>query len=518
LARVVHFLGDRVEAGLRRANFWLLAAFSVGYFAATWLLACRKPIWYDEFFTLHLSRLPHLADLWAALAEGTDLNPPVGYLAVRLAQAVLGDGAWVARLPSAVGFWILCLCLFRFVARRAPLLYAWIALLLPLTTVAYSFAYEARAYGLVLGFCGLSLVCWQAVAEGGGRRRQALAGLALSLAAALWTHYYAVLLLVPLALGEGVRTWIRRRVDRPVWAAFAVAALSLGLLWPLVAQARTFAGTFWARPEWAAVKPAYLALLPPLKTPLLVALVALVFYPERGPIPGRGGPSHEMAAALGLAALPVLGMLLGEYVTGVFTFRYILPAVAGLSLVVAFVSCRRSAGCVFLGGALLLCLLQIAVQQGNREYARLTNESARIAAACDYLGANSSAGLPVVVSGPLPFLELAHHASPELAARLYYLSDPALSQHYLHHDTAERALRNLRRRVPVGVVDYGDFLAGHHRFLVYGDDGWLRPALQAAGARFEARGRCEGRGLYLVDTVGDAGSPKGDERVTSHGD
>jgi hypothetical protein len=504
LSQALRVLGDRVEACLRRTNFWLLAAFSAAYFAGASLLACRKPIWYDEFFTVHLARLPRLTDLWQALAEGTDLNPPLGFLATRLCRAVLGEGAWAARLPAAAGFWVLCLCLFRYAGRRGSRLYAWVALLFPLTTVIAPFAYEARPYGLVLGFCGLSLVCWQAAAEG-KRRGPALVGLALALAAALWSHYYAVLLLLPVALGEGVRTWTGRRVDWPVWAALGTAALSLGLLWPLLAGARAFAGGFWSRPDWAAVKYAYVFLLLPIQTPLLAALVALVLYPEQARAPRGGGPlPHEMAAALGLAALPLPGVLLGKWVTGVYTFRYVMAVAAGVGLLVAFIACRRSGRCPLLGGALVVCLLVVAGVRGCREYDRLTGESDRIVATCDYLGAGNSGGLPVAVAGPLSFLELVQHAPADLAGRLVYLSDPAESRLYLGEDTAEHALRRLRRWAPVNVVGRGDFLAGHRQFLVYGDGGWLRRSLEAAGARFEACGGCRGQGLYLVRTAGDA--------------
>ena len=40
----------------------------------------------------------------------------------------------------------------------------WLALLVPLCTNAYYYAHEARAYALVLGCGGLSVLCWQAAA------------------------------------------------------------------------------------------------------------------------------------------------------------------------------------------------------------------------------------------------------------------------------------------------------------------------------------------------------------------
>jgi hypothetical protein len=146
----------------------------------------------------------------------------------------------------------------------------------------------------------------------------------------------------------------------------------------------------------------------------------------------------------------------------------------------------------------------VAGVRACREYGRLTGEAGRIAATCDYLGAGNSGGLPVAVAGPLSFLELVQHAPADLAGRLVYLSDPAASRHYLGENTAEQALRRLRHWVPVHVVDRGDFLAEHRQFLVYGDGGWLRRVLEAGGARFEPCGGCQGQGLYLVRTAGDA--------------
>jgi len=101
----------------------------------------------------------------------------------------------------------------------------------------------------VLGFAAFSLLCWQSLADD-RRRILSLAGLSASLAAALASHYYAVLIFVPLVLGEGARTIVRRRLDPWVWLAFAVATIPLWVFLPLIQSGRQLSGTFWAKPRW----------------------------------------------------------------------------------------------------------------------------------------------------------------------------------------------------------------------------------------------------------------------------
>src|SRR5262249_18522328 len=141
------------------------------------------------------------------------------------------------------------LCLFRFVSRRSTIVYGIAAMLFPLSTGAYYYAFEARPYGLVLGLAGLAMICWQSLAEGEGRALP-LAGLALSLAAAVSCHYYAVLVLIPFVCGEAARTLSRRRLDLPVWAAMAASLVPLLIFFPLIARARSYSKVFWSQPSW----------------------------------------------------------------------------------------------------------------------------------------------------------------------------------------------------------------------------------------------------------------------------
>jgi hypothetical protein len=53
------------------------------------------PFWFDEIFTFHAANQPTISDVWRALANGVDLNPPLNYLLAR--------GAATAGIPAISG-------------------------------------------------------------------------------------------------------------------------------------------------------------------------------------------------------------------------------------------------------------------------------------------------------------------------------------------------------------------------------------------------------------------------------
>ena len=75
--------------------------------------ASQKLLWHDEFFTLHVSRLP-LSNLWAAFATPSDQTPPLFHLVTRAFTWLLGDRLIAIRLPAMLGFLLAMLCLYQF--------------------------------------------------------------------------------------------------------------------------------------------------------------------------------------------------------------------------------------------------------------------------------------------------------------------------------------------------------------------------------------------------------------------
>jgi hypothetical protein len=192
----------------------------------------------------------------------------------------------------------------------------------PLVTAAYGFALEARPYGLFLGFSAAALLCWQLRSDGTGGLAAAV-GLGACLALASASHYYAVFVVVPIALGEAVRSRQRRRLDAPVLVALAAAFVPLLLSAPFVRAAHGLSATFWAKPHldsavdwfgWLLLSPAIPRdrLSVGEATAFVVVSLLLALYLLLAPLPARAASGLRGAradlvliiagAALGVAA------------------------------------------------------------------------------------------------------------------------------------------------------------------------------------------------------------------------
>src|SRR5258707_3773108 len=109
---------SRLEQRLGERPYRWLILLSLLYFAAIAAKAQLKPFWFDEIFTVYLSRLD-FASLWKGLSEAVDLNPPGIYLLTRLSQKTFGgEGLIVSRIPCMLGVWVMMICLYPFVSAR----------------------------------------------------------------------------------------------------------------------------------------------------------------------------------------------------------------------------------------------------------------------------------------------------------------------------------------------------------------------------------------------------------------
>lgn len=490
----------RVAAALGAWQWWIVGAISLLYLSVTCVLAHHKLFWNDELFTVYIAGLPTLADIWAILATGVEQLPPTFHLLTRLLMGVFGEHHLTVRLPAILGVGVMGICLFVIVSRRTSPGYGLIGMLLPLATQppvaqAYSYAYEARPYGLVLGLSAASLLCWQSATEG-RRRILSLAGLTATLAAALASHYYAVLVFVPLAAGELARSLGRRRLDLPIWIAFGLATIPLWLFLPLIRAGRTLATTFWAQPQWAALVGFYHNILSPAAVPFVAILLILCLYAvarasavEKGKVPPPASPPlHEVVAALGYLAIPALALVLAKFVTGAFTDRYVLPAVIGLALIVPWGAYhlldRRATMATVLAALLGAWFVPLVGLQPARQ---LRQDRVNLEAVYRLFRMTAPGDVPIVIASPHAFLQLTYYAPPDLASRFVYLVDPATAVRYLGTDTAELGIREFRRWTPLLIEDYPAYLARHPRFLVYsrGPWVWLLPELEARRFRVQ---------------------------------
>ena len=267
---------------------------------------------------------------------------------------------------------------------------------------------------------GLASLAWWAWAEAasGHRRNRCLAILGLSLAAGLWNHYYAVLVYAPILSGEAVRTIRSRHVDPGVSIAVAGSLLAAVPLLPLIRVSSAQAPNFWARPTTADILATYRFLFDSLSAiefrwtiaAIVVLLTIARFRPVQERPVSRRLPAHEIAAGITCLVLPVLAVLLGVLVTGVFVPRYALPAVAGVSMAIPLALDRvgwraRASELVLLS---VLTVTYLGTLPSLRSAGRFVNP----VAARPLLSSALRMPGPTVASGQLWYLQLWYLRAP----------------------------------------------------------------------------------------------------------
>jgi mannosyltransferase len=226
------------RTAVRLPAWWPLAA--LGLLAAALRLSTLdlQSFWYDEAFTpIHVLH----PSLWATLRSvaHTENTPPLWYVLAWADSRVLGTGEVALRLPSALAgiatvpvAWAIGR---ELAGRRAAIVCAALVAVNPLF-VWYS--QEARAYGLFVLLGALAMLCFLRALREPTRSRMAM--FALSGVLALLTHYFAVFLLIPMAL------WLvwDGRTRRAALPALGVLALVGAALLPLI-SAQGGHGTQW---------------------------------------------------------------------------------------------------------------------------------------------------------------------------------------------------------------------------------------------------------------------------------
>jgi hypothetical protein len=453
---------------------------SIVYFSDIFLKASHKCFWFDELFAVYLCRLPTFTSTWSAVMHGADFNPPLFYLLTRGAERLFGEGLIATRLPEMVGFWLFCMCLFLFVSRRAGAISGFIAGAFPFFTLAKYYANEARAHGIVLGWCGLALLCWQRNAEGRARYFW-LAGFGLSIAGALLTHVYAVYLVVPFAAVE-----IYNLIDkkRPNWGnlavmAFAFVFVTIAVYIPLFRAYRTnMPATFQAPASFDAVQNFLTNAIGPaakLLLFLILILAANAMRKNQYAHPTAAMPPQEMVLAAGFVCIPLIGLIGCIVSHGPFLDRYFLTSIAGYAIFAGFASSRWFPG-AWTAKAVALCMFlmmlldlrsAISLETGHPKVLfepssgfRLTTTPSKPMQLYDTLSTDNN-GLDILVLSSLDYLYFFTYAPPSIVSHLYFGAATS-DMFYSAYDRLAKGAR-----IDLKITPFDPFLAAHHRFLLY---------------------------------------------------
>jgi hypothetical protein len=506
LARPLTLTGKR--------DFWLVVGFSLAFFSATGLLASRRLLWTDEIVTYHLATQPTCADVWSALCSGPDTLPPLSHFLTRASCWLLGTGEWAIRFPSIAGFWLMCVCNFCIVRHWCPTPYACIAMCFPVVTASYGYSLEARPYGLVLGFSAAALLCWQIACDRSTFRWLALLGLAACLALAVSSHWYAVLLFVPLGLGNLVRAVGSRRLDVPAWGALVAGLFPLLLFQPMLQNARTFMPVM---SSWhfslAPILSAYASMLNSSSSTLaLLASVLVLALGVRQTAPQVDGhsecepprpvPPYSLVALLGVLGIPILGALLALTLTGVYKTGYVLPTLCAICVLLSLAMSTLARGgrnphhgFALLGVVAVAAVVNVyytKMAMRERSDVALGKGSFAIVKSADAL---RDCELPIVVTDPHAFFELQYYCPTALANKLVFVCGDRVQESDL--------LQRMRPWATWRVEDYEPFLKNNKTFYVYDCQSPGRmnspflASLLARGGRASDGGHLEVRDVYL---------------------
>jgi hypothetical protein len=483
---------------LDRARRWTALLFLVPPLALTLSFAlrvdCVKPLWFDEWIVADASSQPHLKDLWNILASGQSPHPPLNFLVVRTLYAVFGKSELVTRLPSTVGFAAMQVCLFFFVSKRANRAFGTVAMLVPLAAFARQYSFEAKPYGVLLGWTGAALLCWR-YTEAARRRPFALAGLSVSLACATCTHFFGVLLWVPVLAGEAARTFARRRVDWLTAAAISCSVWPLLVLAPLLRAGSHIHGAHpWqAPPDLRFPFQSLDQMLAGAAVPILICFLvaaASKHIATRRP-PPLAIPLPEMAAAGALALLP-FAAICGLRLAGIraVEVKYVIPMAAGIAILFSWGTYSISSQTTAAGIALSAILACWSGRDFLRDLHAAQHARTRLA---DFTA--PVAALPIVVDTTL-YTMLSRYAPPDVRRRMYFLLDPAGQLGYIGSDALHLSMALNPAFFGEHVEPLAAFETEHREFLIYErspddlswllrkfrDEGDVRIELLAAGS------------------------------------
>lgn len=508
-------LAGRVDAWLarhQRPYLVLCAALCLVTFAG---YSHAKAVWMDEVLQLIIARLDGFRAIYNLMLDtGIQVDPPPLHYLQHLLIGAFGEGMFLMRLPAILGFCLMCVVLTCLAWRYVPPAFAAAVFFFPYATVLRSRSMDARPYGLMFGFSALALLCWDRMEDAGPRRWAWRAGFVLSLAATFSTHFYSILMLLPLAAGEVARWCLRRRITWTAVIGVALALVPYAIWLPiLLAASRRFLRGYFYRAAFANLYEFYSFAVASFPIAGILLAVLLVLLVRRGVHPAGGGAGpvspavgELTAVCAGFLLVPVAGYAAGVLVTGSFVPYYHMIAAFGVVLGVPLVLAAAFGRDKTVGLALLAAIGGhglFVTARGLSGFARTDRPYPSLAEVRRLI---PDPHPDVVVPSPPNFLPFQEATRGDPDNNLLYLYDPAKALAAVGSDTADLVYEQMRGRTSARIEPFDAYLAAHDRFYlavlgdVKGVQEWQFHYLQhQKSARLTWMGRAGGFEIYRVD-------------------
>lgn len=445
----------------------------------------------DEIFVLQTDSVSSIRELVHIQRHyPISLDPLVFHLLAHACTRLFGVTALALRLPSIAGFLLMQLCIFLATRRIAGSRAALIAMAFPALTATLFYAPEARPYGLLLGFYALAFLAWQTATRRTQQRTASLITLALAIALTLNTHYFGILILVPLCLAELARTVLRRRLDLPIIAAIIIGIAGIVFALPFQKAAGEFRKHYYnaGAISFRAISQAYRSLFVNYTTQsiavqrledilLVVFALAVIFLCIRA-LRTLALPTPELVFLLALAALPLFGVVLAVFVTHSIEVRYVLSAIISIAIFFAIALAPWVRSRLPIPLVISVLVLALVIAGFIRIHDEQTNSTERLAllAVPPELKAQILA-LPDshVYIQDMGHFEVAsyYEPDPEIRSRLALLYSHDNELRYDLHDTASLTAEHMQHFTGFTIVSYAQLKAtpGEHVLVLY-HSGW----------------------------------------------
>lgn len=454
-----------------------LVVVSMALYIGLGLVACiKRPFWFDEVLTVWVAQLP-ARDIWIALAQGADGQPPLLHVFVHGLLAAGIPIRLAARVPSLLAFGLFMVCAYLLARPYVRRPYALACAFVPFYTSAGWFATEARGYAGMLGYSAAAILLWRR-AVSGKHRFVTVVGVGVAIAVAVSHHYLALLIVPALCIGEFCRFLRSRKIDWPLLIAILGGAVPVWLYRPLIESQRATLPHFWARP----------GLVGGMEQNVLfyggALIAALVFggmawvrlHRNARVVADRLPPTPEIAVMIFLACSPLWACVIGRFSGGAFTPRYGMDALIGLSFLIGIAADRAVPSGRFGVGLLAVGWLMCAGSLLVRAMGAPTLQP-EVDWTTSKLIPNTTG--PIAISSPYVFAPLYLSASQPVRRRLLYVDSPELAFRFQATETPEWNLRFAAASCRLPVLTMDQFRAIPGSVTVVADSStWLLPALR----------------------------------------